>query len=58
MSKKVMGNTHSTKTRERVSAPQGKQLEGRALRRKESRDRSKALASLATHDPRAVKFHF
>lgn len=54
-----MKTHHRTnKRRERMSAPQGKQLFGRALRRAEARDRKKALASLATHDPRAVKFHF
>jgi len=57
MSKKVMGNTHSSKTRERVSTPR-KTVSARQRRRQQKRDERKALASLASHDPRAVKFHF
>jgi hypothetical protein len=57
MSKKVMGNTHSSKTRERVSAPR-KVVSARKQRRNDKRDERKALASLASHDPRAVRFNF
>ena len=57
MSKKVMGNTHSSKTRERVSIPR-KVVSARKQRRMDAAAERKALASLASHDPRAVKFHF
>jgi hypothetical protein len=57
MSKKVMGNTHSSKTRERVSVPR-KVVSARKQRRNDKRDERKALASLVSHDPRAVRFNF
>lgn len=57
MSKKVMGNTHSTKTRERVSTPR-KVVSARKQRRMDAAAERKALASLASHDPRAVRFNF
>jgi hypothetical protein len=51
---------HSSKTRERVISNSGikRPQTARQIRRQEARDRKKALASLATHDERAVKFHF
>ena len=57
MAKKVSSNTHGSKTRERVSVPQ-KAVSARAQRRADKREFAKLARKSASHDKRAVKFHF